>query len=77
MNISRPMVIGSLVPEKKSLKGFTIYWHGGHLGHVTKTIFKNNFWLIYHKESFFEMMSSIGLVASVKNIIQYTDKTST
>ena len=27
------------VPEKKILKGFTLYWHGGHLGchlgHVT------------------------------------------
>ena len=24
--------------EKKILKGFTIYGHGGHLGHVTWTI---------------------------------------
>ena len=28
--------IGLLVPEKKIFKGFfTIYGHGGHLGHVT------------------------------------------
>ena len=27
--------IGLPVPEKKILKGFTIYGHGGHLGHVT------------------------------------------
>ena len=27
--------IGLPVPEKKFLKGFTIYGHGGHLGHVT------------------------------------------
>ena len=31
--------IGPPVPEKKILKGFTIYGHGGHLGHVT--------WIIY------------------------------
>ena len=23
------------VPEKKILKGFTIYWHSGYLSHVT------------------------------------------
>ena len=28
--------IGSPVPEKK---GFTIYGHGGHLGHVTLIIY--------------------------------------
>ena len=27
------------VPEKKILKGFTIYGHGCHLGHVTNIIF--------------------------------------
>ena len=29
------VAIGLPVPEKKILKGFTIYGHGGHLGHVT------------------------------------------
>ena len=24
--------------EKKILKLFTMYWHGGHLGHVTRII---------------------------------------
>ena len=28
-------IIGLLVLEKKILKVFTIYGHGGHLGHVT------------------------------------------
>ena len=31
-------IIGLLVLEKKIFKGFTIYGHGGHLGHVTWTI---------------------------------------
>ena len=30
--------IGPPVPEKKILKDFTIYGHGGHLGHVTGII---------------------------------------
>ena len=29
------------VPEKKFFKGFAIYSHGGHLGHVTWTIYTN------------------------------------
>ena len=33
--------IGPLVPEKTILKSFTIYEHGGHLGHVTWTIYIN------------------------------------
>ena len=32
--------IGQLVPAKKILKGFTIYEHGGRLGHVTWIIIK-------------------------------------
>ena len=34
-------IIGLLVLEKKIFKGFTIYEHGGHLGHVTWTIYIN------------------------------------
>ena len=31
------VVISPPVPEKKIFEGFfTIYWHGGNLGHVTK-----------------------------------------
>ena len=32
------MEIGPLVPEKKFLRVFTIYGHGGHFGHVTSII---------------------------------------
>ena len=34
-------IIGLLVLEKKILKVFTTYGHGGHLGHVTWTIYIN------------------------------------
>ena len=34
-------IIGLLVVEMKIFKGFTIYGHGGHLGHVTCTIYIN------------------------------------
>ena len=33
--------IGPLVLEKKMFKAFAIYSHGGHLGHVTRTIYIN------------------------------------
>ena len=33
--------IGPAVSEKKILKCFTIYGHGGHLGHVTWFIYKD------------------------------------
>ena len=36
--IPSPKVIGLLVLEEKVFEGFTIYGHGGHLGHVTRTI---------------------------------------
>ena len=32
-------IIGLMVLEKKILKVFTIYGHGGHLCHVTRTIY--------------------------------------
>ena len=35
------VVIGLPVPEEKIFKGFTIYGHDGHLGHVTWTIYTN------------------------------------
>ena len=34
-------VIGLVVLEKNIFKVFTIYGHGGHLGHVTWTIYIN------------------------------------
>ena len=39
------MEIGLLVPEKKILRVFTIYEHGGHLGHVT-SIMSADFYLL-------------------------------
>ena len=39
--IPRPKVIGFLILEKQFLRGFTIYRHSGHLGHVTWTIWTN------------------------------------
>ena len=33
------MIIGLLVLLEKIFKGFTIYGYGGHLGHVTWTIY--------------------------------------
>ena len=38
-NLTR--IIGLPVLEKKRLKVFTIFGHGGHLGHVTWTIYIN------------------------------------
>ena len=32
-------IIEILVLKKKSFKGFNLYGHGGHLGHVTWTIY--------------------------------------
>ena len=34
-------IIGLLFLEKKIFKGFAIYRHGGHLGHVTLAIYIN------------------------------------
>ena len=36
MLLSSFVEIGPMVLEKKFLKGFSIYEHGGHLGHVSK-----------------------------------------
>ena len=48
------MEIGLLVPEKKILKGFTIYAHGGHLGHVTSIMSSDFYFLVpesFHKKN--------------------------
>ena len=34
-------IIELLVMKSKILKAFTLYWHGGHLGHVTWPIYIN------------------------------------
>ena len=33
--------------EENFLRVFTIYWHGGHLGHVTSIISANNYFLVF------------------------------
>ena len=35
--------------REENLQIFTIYAHGGHVGHVIKTIWKNIFWRLYMK----------------------------
>ena len=50
------MEIGLLVLEKKIFKGFTIYGHGGHLGHVT-SIMSSDFHLLV-PESFHTKIGS-------------------
>ena len=44
------------VLEKKILKVFTIYGHGGHLGHVTRIMLTNFHFLV--SESFYTKFSS-------------------
>ena len=51
--------IGSPVPEKKN-KFFTIYGHGGHLGHVTwiiYIIFRSSFLRVLHMKFGFDWPS--------------------
>ena len=54
-----------MVPEKKILKGFTIYGRGGHLGHVT-SIMTSNFISLYLK-AFIQTLVQNGTVVSKKN----------
>ena len=47
------MEIGLPVPEKKIFEGFTIYGHGGHLGHVTSILSSDFHFLVpesFHKK---------------------------
>ena len=57
--------IGQLVPGKKILICFTVYWHGGHLGHVTIIIFINFHFLV--SESLHTKFGKNGPVVSEKN----------
>ena len=50
------MKFGLLVLEKTFLKVFTIYGHGGHLGHVTRIMLTNFYFLV--PESFHTKFSS-------------------
>ena len=55
-NIPSFMKIGPPVLEKEILKVFTIYGHGGHLGHVTMIMLTNFHFLV--PESFHTKFSS-------------------
>ena len=44
--ISSFVEISPLVPEKKILRGFTIYGHGSFLGHVTSIILLNFYFYV-------------------------------
>ena len=59
------MEIGLPVPEKKICEGFfTIFGHGGHLGHVTSIISSDFHFLV--PESFHKNLVQIGKVFSEK-----------
>ena len=65
--------IGLTVPEKKILKGFTIYGHGGHLGHVTSIMLSDFYFLV--PQSFQKSLVQIVKVVSEKirvEICMYT-----
>ena len=59
--------IGPSVPEKKIFKiFFTIYGHGGHLGHVTWSLFPPQ---AASHEVFFDLLS--GFVVSEVNMLEH------
>ena len=58
-------IIGLLVLEKKILKVFAIYSHGGHLGHVTLTIYIN------FRCPFLTISALIGQAVSEKIMFEY------
>ena len=56
------VVISLPVPEKKILKGFTIYGRGGHLGHVTSIM--SSVFHFHVPESFHKKLVQICTVVS-------------
>ena len=58
-------IIGFLVLEKKILKVFAIYRHGGHLGHVTLTIYAN-----FHSP-FLTMLHSLALIGQAVSEVMF------
>ena len=58
------MEIGLPVPEKKTLKGFTIYGHGCHLGHVTRSC--NHIVISLYLKALIKNLVNIGKVVSEK-----------
>ena len=58
------MEIGLPVPEKKFLKGFTMYWLRGHLGYVTSIMSSDFHFLV--PESFRQKLVQMGTEVSEK-----------
>ena len=50
--------------RRRFLKGFYLYWYGGHLGHVTSIMSSVFYFLV--PESFHKKMVQIGKVVSEK-----------
>ena len=59
------MEIGSLLPEKKILRGFTIYGLDGHLGHVTSIMLI--FFISMNLKACIQNLVENGPVVSEKN----------
>ena len=59
----------STVPEEKILKVFTIYGHGGHLGHVTWTIY-TNFGSPFPRRLHIKKLALIGLAVSEEKMFE-------
>ena len=62
-------IIGLLVLEKKVLQVFAIYSHGGHLGHVTLTIYTNIHFPFL--TMIYKSLSLIGQAVSGKAMFEY------
>ena len=51
------------------MKGFTIYGHGGHLGHVTSIMSSDSYFFV--PETFIKKLVQIGTVDSEKIRFEY------
>ena len=60
---------GPPVPQKKILRGFTIYGRFGHLGHVTSIMSSHFHFLV--SESFHKNLLQIGTVVSEKIMFEF------
>ena len=58
--------IGLPIPVKKIFQGFTIYGHGGHLGHVTSIISK--IFISMYLNAYIQNLVQNGQVVSEKSV---------
>ena len=65
-------IIGFLVLEKNILKVYAIYSHGGHLGHVTWTIY-TNFLSPFLRMLHMKEMTLIGPAVSEEKIFEFVN----